>query len=179
MQTTAVLTTLSELHSLRFGKLLGSISGPLVSDLFTRCSVCFGVSRSSCSLCASTKLQRKKMKTLFWQQQAQHQRAAAAEVAEKGFTAYKACNDVRRCSCGHGLEKIDGCDHVTCATSRYCYSEASLPDCTLLITRHKVNRSVFKDCSVETAALRSQLGLTVIGQLGCRACLEHGLRIFK
>lgn len=51
-------------------------------------------------------------------------------MAERGFTSYKAVNWVRRCnSCGHGLEKISGCDHVTSVDSLssaqrvYCHND--------------------------------------------------------
>ncbi len=45
---------------------------------------------------------------------AQVLRRQHAEVAEQGFTEYKTAQVVKRCtSCGHGLELISGCDHVT------------------------------------------------------------------
>ena len=50
---------------------------------------------------------------------AQDIRQELEDIAERHFTSYKAVQVVKRCSsCGHGLEKINGCDHVTCAPIR-------------------------------------------------------------
>ncbi|CAL8464958.1 g4493 [Coccomyxa elongata] len=48
------------------------------------------------------------------QYQAHELRRENEAVADRGFTSYKVVHWVKRCSsCGHGLEKISGCDHVT------------------------------------------------------------------
>ncbi|BDA48943.1 hypothetical protein COCOBI_13-0530 [Coccomyxa sp. Obi] len=49
-------------------------------------------------------------------------------VVERHFTRYKAAQVARRCSgCGHGLEKINGCDHVVCAGCKKLSNYSTLP----------------------------------------------------
>lgn len=73
---------------------------------------------------------------------AQDMRQQHEDMAERHFISYKAVQVVKLCrTCGHGLEKVDGCDHVMCAPVTEQPLDHSIPPGLL----------VFPDCVTTTA----------------------------
>ena len=54
----------------------------------------------------------------------EHQREVGEVEADKGLAEYRAAHRMINCpTCGHGIEKISGCNHVTCVPSSHSLAE--------------------------------------------------------